>query len=133
MMTPTKSSVVLVAGSALMDLQGVMDKIDSLAKDMKMTPYVVILIIRDNDIVPETVRHDMSPPVVSLLDSKCESHTCTLLCDYLSTGEGPYGQSWIPQLNIYLHLPRCICQVYTVGTDEGELQTCEGCLSGGTD
>ena len=67
MMTPTKSSVVLVAGSALMDLQGVMDKIDSLSKDMKMIPYVVILIIRDNDIIPDKVRHDMSPPVVSLL------------------------------------------------------------------
>ena len=64
MMTPTKSSVVLVAGSALMDLQGVMDKIDSLSKDMKMIPYVVILIIRDNELV-DTVRHDWSPPVVS--------------------------------------------------------------------
>jgi hypothetical protein len=67
MLTPTKSSVVLVAGSALTDLQGVMDRIDSLAKDMKMIPYVVILIIRNTDIIPDTVRHNSSPPVVSVL------------------------------------------------------------------
>ena len=63
-MTPTKSSVVLVAGSALKDLQKIMDKIDSQAVDMKMIPYVVILLVKDNDRVPDTVRHAMSPPVV---------------------------------------------------------------------
>jgi hypothetical protein len=68
MMTPTKSSVVLVAGSALKDLQKIMNSIDYLADDMKKIPYVVILLIRDNDMVPDTVRHDASPPVVSLLD-----------------------------------------------------------------
>jgi hypothetical protein len=67
-MAPTKSSVVLVAGSALKDFQRILDKIDSLADDMKMTPYVVILLIRDNDMVPDTVRHAGSPPVVSSLD-----------------------------------------------------------------
>ena len=67
MMSPTKSSVVLVAGSAIKDLEKVMRKIDSLAHDMKMTPYVVFLLVRDNDIVPDTRRHDMSPPVVSLV------------------------------------------------------------------
>ena len=66
MMSPTKSSVVLVAGSALRELQNVMKSIDYLAKNMKMIPYVVILLIRDNDIVPDTDRHAMSPPVVSL-------------------------------------------------------------------
>ena len=66
MMSPTKSSVVLVAGSALRELQNVMKSIDHLAKDMKMIPYVVILLLRDNDIVPDTDRHAMSPPVVSL-------------------------------------------------------------------
>ena len=69
MMSPSKSSVVLVAGSALMDLQGVMNKIDFLAKDMKMIPYIVILLIRDSDMVPDTVRNALSPPVVSLLTS----------------------------------------------------------------
>jgi hypothetical protein len=64
MMAPTKSSVVLVAGPALKDLQNIMDKIDSLANDMQMIPYVVILLIRDNDVVPNTARHAMSPPVV---------------------------------------------------------------------
>ena len=68
MMTPTKSSVVLVAGSALKDLPKIMDKIHSLAEDMKMIPYVVILLIRDNDIVPDNARHALSPPVVSLQD-----------------------------------------------------------------
>ena len=67
MMTPTKSSVVLVAGSALKDLQKILSKIDSMVDGMKMTPYVVILLIRDNEMVPDTVRHVMSPPVVSLL------------------------------------------------------------------
>ena len=65
MMTPTKSSVVLVAGSALKDLEMVMKKISSMAEDMKMIPYVVILLIRDNDKVPDTARHATSPPVVS--------------------------------------------------------------------
>ena len=45
-----------------------MDKIDSLADDMKMIPYVVILLIRDNDVVLDTVRNVLSPPVVTLLD-----------------------------------------------------------------
>ena len=66
MMTPTKSSVVLVAGSALKDLQKVMNKLGSMAEDMKKIPYVVILIVRENEMVPGTVRHAMSPPVVSL-------------------------------------------------------------------
>ena len=65
MMAPTKSAVVLVAGSALKDLKKIMDKIVSLANDMWMLPYVVILLIRENDIVPDTLRHDMSPPIVS--------------------------------------------------------------------
>ena len=68
MMAPTKSSVVLVAGSALKDLQNIMKKIDSLSKDMQMIPYIVILLVRDNDIVPDTVRSAVSPPVVSLQD-----------------------------------------------------------------
>jgi hypothetical protein len=49
------------------DLQKIMDKIDSLADDTKMIPYVVILLIRDNDMVSDPVRHAGSPPVVSLL------------------------------------------------------------------
>ena len=66
MRTPTKSSVVLVAGSALKDLKKIMEKLNSLAEDMKMIPYAVILFIRETDIVPDTARHDLSPPVVSL-------------------------------------------------------------------
>ena len=69
MMAPSKSSVVLVAGSALMDMQGVMDKKDLMGKAMKMIPHVVILLVRDNDIVPDTVRNALSPPVVSLMTS----------------------------------------------------------------
>ena len=68
MMAPTKTSVVLVAGSAIKDLRIIMMKIDSLAYDMKMTPYAVFILVRDNDIVPDTVRHDTSPAVVSLLN-----------------------------------------------------------------
>ena len=66
MMSPTKSSVVLVAGSSLRELQNVMKSIDYLAEDMKMIPYLVILLIRDNDIVPDTVMHALSPPVEGL-------------------------------------------------------------------
>ena len=68
MMSPTKSSVVLVAGSSLRELQNVMHSIGYLAEDMKVIPYLVILLIRDNDEVPDTVRNSLSPPVVTLLD-----------------------------------------------------------------
>ena len=57
-----------MAGSALKDLQQIMNKIYSLAVDMQMSPYVVILLIRDNEMVPDTVRHAISPPVVNLQD-----------------------------------------------------------------
>ena len=45
-----------MAGSALTDIQKIMKKLSSLAENMKMIPYVVILLIRDNDVVPDTVR-----------------------------------------------------------------------------
>ena len=85
MLTPTKSSVALVAGSALMDLQKIMDKLASLADDMQMIPYVVILLIRDNEVVPDTVRNAMSPPVVALLDLHLNS-----ICNYLTAGASPH-------------------------------------------
>jgi hypothetical protein len=67
MMTPTKSSVVLVAGSALKDLYYIQMCLYALSKHMKMFPYVVILLLRENDIVPDTeFRHAMSPPMVRL-------------------------------------------------------------------
>ena len=67
MMTKTKSSAVLVAGPDIKNLRKIMSKIDSLADDMKKIPYVVFVLIRDNDIVPDTARHDRSPPVKSVL------------------------------------------------------------------
>ena len=66
MMSPTKSSVVLVAGSALKHLYNIQVSLIALATDMKMFPYVVILLLRENDIVPDTFRHAMSPPIVRL-------------------------------------------------------------------
>ena len=57
-----------MSGSTIKEFKKEMAKIDSLAKDMQMIPHVVILILRDNDIVPDTARHDLSPPVVSVLD-----------------------------------------------------------------
>ena len=66
MMTPTKSSVVLVAGSALKDLQQIEYKIYSLAVDMQMSPYVVIRVFTDNEMVPDAVRYAHSPPLVNL-------------------------------------------------------------------
>ena len=74
MRAKTKASVVLVAGSAIRDLQKIFTKIDSLPKDMKMIPYLVILLVRDNEVVPDTrrTRHPRAriraPPVVSLQD-----------------------------------------------------------------
>ena len=107
MTTPTKSSVVLVAGSALKDLKKIMEKLNSLAENMKMIPYAVILLIRETDIVPDTARHAMSPPVVSF--------TTLGLGNNLSTGSGPCWQAWLHQLNIWVHLPRW-------GRDNTEIQ-----------
>ena len=67
MNAPSKSSVVLVAGSALDDLQDVMDKVDTLGQDMQMIPYAIVLLVEDKDKnrILNTTRHNDSPPVVS--------------------------------------------------------------------
>jgi hypothetical protein len=65
MKVPSKSSVVLVAGSALHDLQAVMEKVDSLGHDLKMIPYVVVLLVQEKNIIMNISRHARSPPIVS--------------------------------------------------------------------
>ena len=66
MNSPTKSSIVLVAGTGLNDFQGVMDKIDALANDMLMIPYAIVIFVNDPKMVINTTRHAKSPPVVSI-------------------------------------------------------------------
>ena len=70
MNTPNTCSVVLVAGSALHNLQAVMDKVDSLAQDMQKIPYVMVLLVENPDITFNTTRHVMSPPMVSIHKSR---------------------------------------------------------------
>ena len=65
MNSPTKSSIVLVAGSALDDFPAVMNKIDSLAEDMLMIPYAIVVFVHNTSMVLNTTRHHTSPPVVS--------------------------------------------------------------------
>ena len=66
MNTPNTCSVVLVAGSALYNLQAVMDTVDSLVKDMLKVPYVMILLVENPDMILSTIRHALSPAVVSV-------------------------------------------------------------------
>ena len=73
MNSPTKSSIVLVAGSAVDDFQAVMNKIDSLAEDMLMIPYAVVVFVHNTSIVLNTTRHHTSPQVVSIHYLLCNS------------------------------------------------------------
>ena len=66
MNAPNTCSVVLVAGSALHDLQAVMDMVDSLVEDMLQVPYAIFLIARNETVTLNTTRHVQSPPVVSI-------------------------------------------------------------------
>ena len=57
---------MLVAGSALHNLQSVMDNVDSLAEDMLRVPYAMVLLVEDPDMIINTSRHAKSPAVVSI-------------------------------------------------------------------
>ena len=63
---PNTCSVVLVAGSGLKDLQVVMDKADQLGQDMEKISYAVVLLLDKPNVILNTVRLSMSPPVVSI-------------------------------------------------------------------
>ena len=72
MNAPTKSSVVLVAGSALDDFQHVMAKVLALTNDFSSpsmipfnVPYVVVLLAH-KEMILNAKRGEMSPPVVSI-------------------------------------------------------------------
>ena len=65
MNAPNICSVVLVAGSALDDIQAVMDKVDSLVEDMLQIPYAVFLLYNGQKHVWPS-RHYMTPNVVSM-------------------------------------------------------------------
>ena len=71
MNTPNTCSVVLVAGSALNNLKAVMEKVDSLVQDMLKIPYMVVLLVENQNMTQHTTRHAMSPAVVSF--HSCES------------------------------------------------------------
>ena len=66
MKVKSKCSIVLVAGSALNELESVMKKVDSLGQDMMMVPYAIILLSPEKNIVLNTTRHGRSPAIVSI-------------------------------------------------------------------
>jgi hypothetical protein len=82
MIAPSKSSVVLVAGSALDDIKAVMDKVDSLGQDMLMIPYAIVLLVEDQDKnrILNTTRHSESPPVVSIIIYQFKQKICDYVC-----------------------------------------------------
>ena len=65
MNAPNTCSVVLVAGSQLVDLSEIMKQVDSLGQEMLKIPYAVVLLSDDATINLTTIRHDMSPAIVS--------------------------------------------------------------------
>ena len=67
--SPNMCSVVLVAGSALQDLQSVSDKLYSLMEDMLMVPYAMFLLTDNPELELTSNRHEMLPAVVTFLDS----------------------------------------------------------------
>ena len=64
MNSPNSCSVVVVGGSALHDLQAVLDLVDTLGDDMQKLPYAIFLQV-DTASELNMTRHAMSPPVVS--------------------------------------------------------------------
>ena len=70
MKAPKTCSVVLVAGSALHDLQSVKATVKSLAHQMTKTPYIMVLLVDNPNIKLDTSSHPMDPAMVS-----CQLHT----------------------------------------------------------
>ena len=66
MLTGSKSSVVVVAGTYLDNLQPVFDKVDSIGQDMLKLPHAIVLIVPEHYTRPNTTRHYASPPVIEL-------------------------------------------------------------------
>ena len=54
-----------MAGSQLVDLSEIMKQVDSLGQEMLKIPYAVVLLADDATINLTTIRHDMSPAIVS--------------------------------------------------------------------
>jgi hypothetical protein len=67
--SPNSCSVVLVAGSALYELQAVMAKVDSLVQGMLKVPYAIILLVDNTTLSFNTYRHIQSPATVSIFQS----------------------------------------------------------------
>ena len=66
MLTGSKSSVVIVAGTYLDQLQPVLDKVDSIGQEMLKLPLAIVLIVPGYYIRLNTTRHYASPPVIEL-------------------------------------------------------------------
>ena len=63
--SPQSCSVVLVSGSALYELQAVMDKVDSLVQVILKVPYAIILLVDNRTLSFNTDRHIQTPATVS--------------------------------------------------------------------
>ena len=66
MLTGSKSSVVIVAGTYLDNLQPVLDKVDSIGQEMLKPPHAIVLIRPGKHIMLNTTRDYASPPVIEL-------------------------------------------------------------------
>ena len=63
---PNSCTVVLVSGSALLDLQAIMDVLHLKVRGMLRIPLAVVVLDDGvGRINIKTTRHDMSPPIVS--------------------------------------------------------------------
>ena len=65
MNTPNTCSVVLVAGSALYELQSVKSTVDSMAQQMMKIPYVMVLLVDNPNVKLNTQSRPMDPAMVS--------------------------------------------------------------------
>ena len=60
----SKCSIVLVAGKALEKFSLVKETVDSLAEEMLNTPYMMILLVEDRNLVLNMSSQAMEPPMV---------------------------------------------------------------------
>ena len=65
MNVPSSCSIVLVAGSALMELSDIKSTVEYLGQEMNMVPYMMVLLVEDQNMVLITkTNYIRFPPVV---------------------------------------------------------------------
>ena len=90
-----------MAGSALHDLQSVKTTVDSLAEQMLNTPYVMVLLVNNPNIKPNTSSRPNDPTMVS-----SQKHTYHVI---LFLGTSGYEGGWLTSLkrnDFSIFLPR---------------------------